>query len=135
MVVPDYLWDQWLDRGDHNIQLQELLAVYLLIESYPEELFNCNLTVFIDNASVMHSVTRGRARAAEQNITIAHLWLRFAEFHVNLQCWQIESLANLADGPTRHFFDSLDILGAIETQAILPGWLLDLWEPVVAENA
>jgi hypothetical protein len=134
MQVPDYLWDQWLDRGDHNIQLQELLAVYLLIGSYPNELCGCNLSVFIGGASVMHGVTRCRARAAEQNITIARLWLRFAELHINLQCWQIEPLANLADGHTRHFLDSLNLLGAVETNAVLHCWLLDLWKPVVAEN-
>ena len=46
--------------------------------------------------------------------------------HVAIQVAQVPSKANISDGPTRERFALLKELGAIEVEARLPSWALNV---------
>ena len=59
-----------------------------------------------------------------------------AHYQANPVFHRVESAANIADGPTRPDKDGLTFLheiGAVERQACLPGWMLNLWQPYASD--
>ena len=62
---------------------------------------------------------------------IGQLWLEWAHMRVGFSGHRVESKANLADGPTRDYYDILHKLGAQFVEPVLPTWVLDLWGPIL----
>ncbi len=61
---------------------------------------------------------------------IGQLWLEFAFSRTGYSGHRVESKANLADGPTRDFFEVLTRLEAVYVEPVLPAWVFDLWGPI-----
>ena len=125
MVLPLHIWEQLLDRRDHQIAYQEFVAILLAVESFV--LSQCLVFMFIDNDSVLYSVVKGRGSNPEVNIGIGRLWMEFASRHVAPQFVRVESKANLADGPTRNNFVHLETLDAVFVKPQLIPWTYDVW--------
>ena len=125
--VPEYIWNQLLPRGDHQIGLQELLAIVLAIHTFPAQVTRSLLSIAVDNQGVLHSVLQGRAGAEDANRCIAKLWLDIASMEVSMHILRVESFANLADGPARGVLSLMQLLKAEWVQPRLPGWLMDIW--------
>ena len=116
-----------MERGDHQIGFQEMLATVLLWGTFRDVLTEALLTVYIDNDGVLLSLIKGSGGGPETNMLIGQMWLDFAFRTTGVGLARVESKSNVADGPTRDFFDVLVQLGALEVPAKLPTWAWDLW--------
>ena len=105
--TPEWLWQQLLPRGDHEIGFQELLAVILGLETLKDHMAQALCMAYIDNEGVMKAILHGGGSAAGASALIAQLWLRVAEDCTGLHGARVESKANVADGPTREEFGVL----------------------------
>ena len=81
--TPQWLWDQLLPRGDHQIGIQEALAVLLFFATFRETLADSVVTVYVDNSGVMHNYVNGGSKAPETNAMIAVFWLQCALHRVS----------------------------------------------------
>ena len=124
--VPEYIWVQLLPRADHQIGLQELLAVVLAIHTFQDQVGQSLFTVAVDNQGVLHAVLQGRAGAEDANRCIAKLWLDLAHMNVSMHVLRVESCANLADGPTRDDTSYVRLLQAEWAPPQFPQWLTDI---------
>ena len=124
--VPEAVWAQFLPREDHQIGMQELLAVPLLLATFKDQLRMQLLTVAIDNQGVLGSFVSGRAGAADMNLSIGQTWLQAAAIGAGIHFVRVESKSNLADRPTRDQFDILNKLGAREAPPKWPAWVYEL---------
>ena len=127
MRVPDAVWAQLLPREDHQIGMQELLAVPLLLATFAGELEKSLLTVAIDNQGVLLGLIGGRAGADDLNMSIGRTWLQVADMGVGLHAVRVESAANLADGPTRDNFKEMEHFGATFVEPVMPEWVYHIW--------
>ena len=127
MKVPDDVWDQFLQRNDHQIGVQEMLAVVLAVYTFHSWLLESRITNFIDNNGVLMSIIKGSARCPEVAAMIARLWAWMAMAASAYVVGRVESKANIADGPTRDRFVLLQRLQAQYVSPILPQWASDLW--------
>ena len=125
--VPEVVWSQLLPREDHQIGMQELLAVPLLLATFGDRLRMKLLTVAIDSQGVLGSMVSGRAGAADMNLSVGQTWLQAAELGVGINFVRVEPASNLADGPTRDHFEYLNQLGAVEVPPRWPAWVYELW--------
>ena len=111
-VVPQHIWDQLLETGDHQIGFQEMLAVVMLAETFSDLLTNTLWSCFMDNQGVLLGLIKEACRLPEVNFAIARLWIHMAEEEIGLQAWRVESKANVADGPTREYYVVVNMLNA-----------------------
>ena len=126
MVLPQTVWDQLIDRSDHQIQFQEFAAVALALSSF--DIDESLIVVFIDNNSVLHSVLKGSAKLNQElNNAIGKLWLHMSQHNIAPFFLRVESKANVADDPSRGCTKFLDSLGAKRVQPILPKWFYQVW--------
>ena len=126
------VWDQLLPRGDHQIGIQELLAVLLGLYSLEDYLGDCMLSLYVDNDGVLGALLHGAGNAPETNIIVGRMWLWVAQQGIALWTFRVESAANVADAPSRGELDVLyDILGErpLIREPVWPEWLDDLWTP------
>ena len=61
------------------------------------------------------------------NISIGKLWLDMAGLQIAFYMARVESLANIADGPSRNEFTYMTALGATFLAPKLPKWDWDVW--------
>ena len=61
------------------------------------------------------------------NEIVGRLWLQLDVLQTDLFVQRVESKANVADGPTRHFLEEVEKLGAVYCSPVLPVWLENLW--------
>ena len=125
---PEWLVTQFLPRGDHNIGALEAVAVIVGLATFAVDLSHTDVLVFIDNQGVLHGFLNAMSRNPETNFMAGELWLRAAAVDMRLFCWRVESKANIADGPTRNYFELVDRIGCVCTQPVWPDVLRDLWE-------
>jgi len=127
MLVPAEVWNQFLPRRDDQIGMQELLALPLALESFRPHLRGALVTIAVDNQGVLNAVLQGRAGADDLNAVVGKLWLEIAAESIAMHVVRVESLANIADGPTRESTELLDELGAVFVTPVLPDWARDVW--------
>ena len=82
---------------------------------------------FGDNDGVTHSLARGGGHNPECNVIIGKVWLAISELDLDLHAARVESHANIADGPSRDFFEYLHSLHATFIEPKLPDWINDIW--------
>lgn len=128
-LLPQHVWDQLLERGDHQIGFQEAAAVLLCQFTFPDLLDGALWLSFVDNDGVMGGFIKGASRQPETNLMMGKFWLRAAARKQAVNFWRVESKANIADGPTRHDLELLQELGAQEREPVWPDWFFDLWAP------
>ena len=75
MQVPQEVWDQLLDREDHQIQYQEFLAIVLAVETFG--IADAMILGFVGNNSVLAAIPKGSSRNPEVALGIAKLWETF----------------------------------------------------------
>jgi len=126
-VPPQWFMDQLLVRGDHNIGVLEAVAVVLGLSTFANELEHADVLVFVDNQGVLHSLMNASSRQPETNAMVGEIWLRAACKSMSFYFWRVESHANIADGPTRQFYDDMVRLGCLEVEPKWPQFLEDLW--------
>ena len=127
MLLPPGVWGQFLTRNDDQIAMQELLAVPLAYATFGRLLAGAFWLLCVDNQGVLHALLKGRAGADDLNNAVGQVWLDMAEAGIALHVLRVESLANVADGPTRHDLSLLSELGAEFVEPVLPSWVYNLW--------
>ena len=125
--VPQAMWAQFLDRKDHQIGGQEMLAVVLALGTFELQIREALVLLFVDNDGVRESLMRGSSRAAEVNRMAGALWLQLASWRTGLYTARVESKANIADGPTRDDLSLVARLSATFVQPVWPSWAWHFW--------
>ena len=131
-VTSQTLWGQLLPRDDHQVGIQELLAVVLGVYTLAEELDDCLLSLYVDNDGVLGALLHGAGNAPEASIMFGRLWLWVAARGIGLWTFRVESRANVAGAPSRGEFDVLAHTLGEEPEVrepVWPEWLHDLWAP------
>ena len=126
-LVPSYIIEQLLERGDKQIGVAECLALIVFLASFAHLLRGTLLTLYTDNQGVLGSVINGSSTAPEMNAIIGSIWLHVSAHHISLDVYRVESAANIADGPSRSSFELMERLGALEVEAVWPQICMDLW--------
>ena len=132
MQVPLEVWNQLLDREDHQTQYQEFMAVLLGYATM--QLYEVLLLNFVDNDSVLGSLFKGSSRLPEISLGVGRFWLDMPCRSLSYCSARVESHANLADGPTRDHFEILQRLEAQELEPRLPPWAYQVWELPASEG-
>ena len=127
MQTPTQLWELLLDRGDHQIQFQELLGILLVWGTFCHVLKGAAWLAFVDNNTVLHALLKGGGGGPESHMCVGRLWLELAKAGVSLHVGRVESAANIADGPTRDDLATLASLKAQWVPPLLPEWAADFW--------
>ena len=120
--VPDWIWRQSLPREDHQIGVQEALAIWLLVSSFKSRLLDCLVSVFVDNDGVSASFINGSSDCPEVNAMVAVFWIQMAELRCDAVFHRVESASNIADGPTRPEKEGcqvLELVGAVEKLSLI----------------
>jgi hypothetical protein len=126
MVLPDEIWEQLMERGDHQIAYQEFVAVVLAIGSF--NLKKTAIHIFVDNNGVLYGFMKGRVKKNDEvNTGIGKTWLEFASRDIAPQFYRVESKSNLADGPSRMDFELMHKLNAKFVQPVLLQWAYEVW--------
>lgn len=126
--TPHEVWCALLPRNDAQIQFQELLGVLLTWGTFSSLLHGALWVAFVDNDSVLHCLTKGSGGGPEVHLCVGNLWLELAARQVDLHVGRVESLANIADGPTRDDLSLLAWLKATWVNPMLPTWVPDFWK-------
>ena len=127
ILTPDAVWEQLLERGEHQIGVQEMLGVMLAWATFESVLCGSLWTAFIDNDGVLGAILKGGSGAPEINIAVGQFWLGVARASVGFHGARVESKANVADGPSRDDLSEIRRLGARWVEPVLPPWVYDLW--------
>ena len=86
------------------------------------------ISIFCDNAGVVHSCFRAASESPEFNQMVARLWIKAAAKKLGIVIFQVESEANPADEPSRECYDFVHRHNAIYTEPVLPLWGYHLWD-------
>ena len=118
-VVPKTVSDDWTSLGKLQVISQTEMYAAVLARCMWRRLFCNRMTImFIDNDGVRENLVKGYSEAV-QNLPML---MRFAECDLSFpsQFWftRVQTHANLADGPSRDFFDDVrSIKGMVGEQA------------------
>ena len=104
-----------------------MLNIVLAIESLGEVINGAVVTMFCDNAGVLHSILRGAIKCVETSQMMGRIWCEVMQRRIGLYLLRVQSKANIADLPTRQN-NLLEIMGANEIEAVLPMWFEHFWE-------
>ena len=100
-------------RNDNYIGILEMLAIILGFYTFASMIRGNLVTVFNDNAGVVHSVFRAESRSPEVNQMVARLWLRVATEQIGMVIFKVESEANPSHEPSRLDFTWVNEQGVI----------------------
>ena len=117
-VVPDGLVQSWHKQMTHIGQL-ELLAGPVALATWSEVLSSCDFIHFIDNDSASSALIKGYSPVSDSVKIIGDYWLQAAILGAYPYIDRVESKSNIADGPSRGWFDDVLALGAVESPANL----------------
>eukprot|EP00435_Cladocopium_sp_Y103_P044779 s1987_g12.t1 len=126
--TPNEVWSVLLPRDDSQIQFQELLGVLLTWGTFATLLQGALWLAFVDNDSILHTLTKGSGGGAEVHLCVGRLWLELAARQVDLHVARVESDSNVSDGPSRDDLSWLAILKAAWVEPVLPTWVTDFWQ-------
>ena len=126
LLVPDTVVEQLLRRGDAQINILEMLAVVLLVETFVDFLSGSAVFCFIDS-KWRPGWVKGSCKALEENMLAGRIRLDAAQ-HDWMPFWaRVEPKANIAYGPSLHDFTEVPELGAKWVDPVLRGWVSRWW--------
>ena len=62
------------------------------------------------------------------NFVIGRCWLELACMKVGFHVYRVESVANMADGPSRLNFEAVRRIGVRYVRPRMPAWISDFWK-------
>jgi len=125
--TPDVVWNQLLPRRDHQIGIQETLAIVLGLSTFADLLRGALLVCFCDNEGVKAAMSRGASVCPESSAMVGDMWMLVARERIGLFVARVESKANIADAPSRDDASVMQAMGAQFVDPVLPSWLNDIW--------
>ena len=78
-----------------------MLAVFLALKFFPEELKGQSIISFVDNMGVIHAVVNGASRAIDLAAIVQALHSRIVHLQVTVWWDYVASKSNIADGGSR----------------------------------
>jgi hypothetical protein len=129
-LCPQSLWDQLLYRENKQINVQELLSIVLTVYTFQNDIKGRLWCHWCDNDGITATMLQGSACSGDVNQITGKVWLKIASLRSALHLERVESLANVADGPTRDSFKHLEDLKATEVKPIMPWWIDNVWQPI-----
>ena len=127
--VPLKLWNMLVPRRNHQINARELIAMAVMVGTFAHLLEGKLLTYYGDASGVNSSFLKGANSAVyeDMNRITGRLWLTFARLHCGIHVNQVESAANVSDGPSRQRLTNVIKVGAVWVEPKVPEWLLKFW--------
>ena len=110
---------------------EEILAIYLGLTTFVEELSERKVVLFSDNKGVSlthrvaskarsflcagaeHATSRGSARAFDHNQVIHEVWSLCFQYRIDLWIDRVASKFNISDSPSRGEHEIMNDLGAV----------------------
>ena len=90
---------QLIPREDAHIGMLEIVAVWLLLNTFGEDLHSHRLLLFIDNQGCLYASIKAASRAPENNKMVAHFWLFCTRRQIDVRAFYVESKASSRTGP------------------------------------
>ena len=123
------IMEQFQQRSDNQITTLEILAIAVGLSSFAHMLRGRRCVIFSDNRGAEGSVIKGASRAWDQCLLIHEVWtlvsvchrIMCCAAHVLLQAWllklhfwvlRVPSEDNIADLPSREYYQLMDDIGA-----------------------
>ena len=100
-----------------QINVFELLAVLMALESYGPVLSGCRVVCFVDNKAALGMLVKGWSRADDANAIAAQCWWTMAALGIEIFWEYVPSKLNLADGPSRSKVEEVLSLGSEVVEA------------------
>ena len=100
-----------------QINVFELLAVLMALESYGPVLSGCRVVCFVDNKAALGMLVKGWSRADDANAIAAQCWWTMAALGIEIFWEYVPSKLNLADGPSRSKAEEVLSLGSEVVEA------------------
>ena len=111
------------------MNVQELIAIAVMVGIFPHLLQNKLLTYYGDAGGVNSAFLQGAngSVSEDMNRITGRLCLDFARLRCGVHVNYAESAANIGDGPSRKRVTNVLSLGALVVEPQVPDWLLTFW--------
>ena len=128
----DELWEQLLVRANDQIAPQELLSVILTLHTFKHLLKGKWWLHWGDADGVTRMLLRGSASvgAGDMNMITARFWQDVVLTQCSFYMHRVSIHCNIADGPSRDFFEQMEQLNATYVDPIMPKWIGKIWQPL-----
>lgn len=109
--VPSSTVDRWITKQSYMGQL-ELLACPFSLSTWKTRLASRSVLLFVDNDSAASNLVKGYSPRLDSAAIVGSFWLEAASLRLQVYIDRVESKSNLADGPSRFDFKTLNSLAA-----------------------
>ena len=106
-------------RGDNQIMSLELLSIALGVCSFAQRLAGRNVVIWSDNTGAEKATEKGTTKNFDQGCVVHSLWRRFLELHMGVWVMRVPTDDNIADEPSREYYDTLWRLNARRVPPLL----------------
>ena len=133
--VPENIWRLFFDREDNKIGVQELLAIALLLETFPDKIEGRAMFAWCDNFGVVGAIKNGGSRTVDVNAVIGRMWLHLARLDAPVVFYYVHTKSNVADGATRNDCSFAEKYGAVWREPTFPDYVHEIWNAEEPERA
>jgi hypothetical protein len=119
----------WLPKKAMINQIEAAAGVVAL-DTWSELLQDVDLIHFIDSNTALSCTIKGHSSKTDTTLLVGEYWLRAAQLRAFIYLDRVESLSNLADGPTKNELALLQEMGAIEDTPVLDSLYRQTLSPV-----
>ena len=127
--------DLFFDREDNKIGVQELLAIALLLATFPDKIEGKAMFAWCDNFGVVGAIKNGGSRTVDVNAVIGRLWLHMARLDAPVVFYYVHTKSNVADGATRNDCSFAEKFGAVWREPTFPDYVHEIWNAEEPERA
>jgi len=110
--VPSAMLDALLPRKDEQILALEIIAVLLVLVTFPDYCADALIRFHVDSQSALGILRKGAASSSDHNFLSGIFWMLSAGLPAGVWLDWVPSHLNIADGPTRGDLSMYDRLPA-----------------------
>ena len=103
-----------------QINLFELLALQAAVWTFGEAMRDARVVVFVDNQAALNMAIRGWSPRDDANDALHEVWLRLAYRGIEVHWAYVPSKLNLADGPSRAEYGTMEAMDLLRVDAVWP---------------
>ena len=108
----------------------ELAAVLLCIGIFLDLLENSLWLSYNDNDAARGSLNKGTSGAEDMAILVGRFWMTTTRLHCGFFSWRVHTKNNIADGPIRNSWESIDKFNSTFRHPRFPARVGTFWTPL-----
>ena len=97
----------------------EASAGIVVFDTWSDLLADADVIHFIDSNTSLNGLVNGWSRKSDTCHLVGLYWKCVSQLKAFVWVERVESESNIADGPTKDRYDTLESLGAVEVQPVL----------------